>query len=70
MIYCDIFGAVSIVKVIVRRDRQMAQLRTGLKDRGLVKMLKERPELAAVLFPRCAEAEMEPQVVCHANGHC
>ncbi|XP_076129024.1 uncharacterized protein LOC143110083 [Alosa pseudoharengus] len=49
--------------VIVRRDRQMAQFRKGLKDTGLLKMLKERPELAAVLFPRTAEAEMEPQMI-------
>lgn len=48
----------------------MAQFRTGLKDTGLLKMLKERPDLAAVLFPRSAEAEIEAQVVCHANNHC
>lgn len=63
-------GSVYFRKVIVRRDRQMAQFRTGLKDTGLLKMLKERPDLAAVLFPRSAEAEIEAQVVCHANNHC
>ncbi|XP_062402497.1 uncharacterized protein LOC134093461 [Sardina pilchardus] len=49
--------------VIVRRARQMAQLRTGLKDTGVLKMLKERPDLVAVLFSRSAEAEMEAQMV-------
>ncbi|CAL8235049.1 unnamed protein product, partial [Boreogadus saida] len=47
--------------VIVRRERQMAQLRKGLKDTRVLQMLKERPELASALFPRSAEAELEPE---------
>ncbi|CAL8310478.1 unnamed protein product [Boreogadus saida] len=49
--------------VIVRRERQMAQLRKGLKDTRVLQMLKERPELASALFPRSAEAELEPELI-------
>ncbi|CAL8388583.1 unnamed protein product [Boreogadus saida] len=52
--------------VIVRRERQMAQLRKGrkgLKDTRVLQMLKERPELASALFPRSAEAELEPEMI-------
>ncbi|CAL8398058.1 unnamed protein product, partial [Boreogadus saida] len=38
----------------------MVQLR--LKDTCTLKVLKERPELASVLFPRSAEAELDPEV--------
>ncbi|CAL8361350.1 unnamed protein product [Arctogadus glacialis] len=49
--------------VIVRRERQMVQLRKGLKDTRVLEMLKERPELASALFPRSAEAELEPEMI-------
>ncbi|CAL8342117.1 unnamed protein product [Arctogadus glacialis] len=49
--------------VIVRRERQMVQLRKGLKDTRVLEMLKEWPELASALFPRSAEAELEPEMI-------
>uniref|UniRef100_A0A8C5FIE4 Uncharacterized protein n=1 Tax=Gadus morhua TaxID=8049 RepID=A0A8C5FIE4_GADMO len=33
-------------------------------------MLKERLELASTLFPRSAEAELEPEVTCRAYRPC
>ena len=57
-------GAISFLKVIVRRERQMVQLQKGLKDTRVLEMLKERPELASALFPR--SAELEPEVTCRA----
>ena len=63
-------GAISFLKVIVRRERQMAQLRKGLKDTRVLVMLKERPELTSALFPRSAEAELEPEVTCRAYRPC
>ena len=61
-------GAISFLKVIVRRERQMVQLR--LKDTRILKVLKERPELASVLFLRSAEAELDPEVSCRAYRPC
>ena len=63
-------GAISFLKVIVRRERQMVQLRKGLKDTRVLEMLKERLELASTLFPRSAEAELEPEVTCRAYRPC
>ena len=45
-------GAISFLKVIVRRERQMVQLRHGLKDIRVLKMLKERPESGICLVPQ------------------
>ncbi|KAJ8250866.1 hypothetical protein GJAV_G00214110 [Gymnothorax javanicus] len=47
--------------VIEWRRNQMKQLRKGLKDSGVLNMIKERPALAAVLFPRSAEQAMDSQ---------
>ena len=41
----------------------MKQLRRGLKESGVVTMIKERPALAKVLFPRSAEQVMDSQVI-------
>jgi len=41
----------------------MKQLRRGLKESGVVTMIKERPALAEVLFPRSAEQVMDSQVI-------
>ena len=45
-------GAMCFLKVIVRRERQMVQLRHGLKDIRVLKMLKERPESGICLVPQ------------------
>ncbi|XP_024139528.1 uncharacterized protein LOC112153494 [Oryzias melastigma] len=49
--------------VIGRRLQQIAQIRAGLKDTGVLQMLKQRPDLATVLFPRGAEEVLEPEFV-------
>lgn len=49
--------------VIERRRTQIKQLRKGLKDSGVLNMIKERPALAAVLFPRSAEQAMDSQTI-------
>ncbi|XP_062320451.1 uncharacterized protein LOC134022716 [Osmerus eperlanus] len=49
--------------VIERRRTQMKQLRRGLKERGVVTMIKERPALSEVLFPRSAEQVMDSQTI-------
>ncbi|KAF6715369.1 hypothetical protein FQA47_015601, partial [Oryzias melastigma] len=48
--------------VIGRRLQQIAQIRAGLKDPGVLQMLKQRPDFTAVLFPRGAEEVLEPEV--------
>ncbi|XP_063063637.1 uncharacterized protein LOC134456162 [Engraulis encrasicolus] len=40
--------------VLVRRSRQVKQIRKGLKETNVLPMLKERPDTAEVLFPRAA----------------
>ncbi|XP_049906331.1 uncharacterized protein LOC126393928 [Epinephelus moara] len=57
----DVVDVVSIV--IERRRTQMKQLRRGLKDSSVVTMIKERPALAEVLFPRSAEQVMDSQTI-------
>ncbi|MED6247105.1 hypothetical protein ATANTOWER_030268, partial [Ataeniobius toweri] len=47
--------------VIERRRAQMKQLRKGLKESGVLTMIKERPALAEVLFPKSAEQVMDSQ---------
>ncbi|XP_049419864.1 uncharacterized protein LOC125881002 isoform X2 [Epinephelus fuscoguttatus] len=49
--------------VIERRRTQMKQLRRGLKDSGVVTMIKEHPALVEVLFPRSAEQVMDSQTI-------
>lgn len=34
----------------------------GLKDTGVLRMIKERPALIEILFPRSASHVMEPEV--------
>ena len=41
----------------------MKQLHRGLKESSVVTMIKERPALAEVLFPRSAEQVMDSQVI-------
>jgi len=45
-----------------RREKQISQLWRGLKDTGVLRMIKERPSLAAVLFPRSSALVLEPEV--------
>ncbi|KAF4110215.1 hypothetical protein G5714_009467 [Onychostoma macrolepis] len=49
--------------VIGRRERQIKQLQRGLKDTGVLLMLKERPSLISVLFPRAADKIILPEMV-------
>ena len=44
-----------MLKVIGRRERQMNQIKRGLKDTGVLHMLKERPSLITVVVPRAAK---------------
>ncbi|MEQ2289650.1 hypothetical protein AMECASPLE_035348 [Ameca splendens] len=41
----------------------MKQLRKGLKESGVLTMIKERPALAEVLFPKSAEQVMDTQTI-------
>ncbi|XP_051951404.1 uncharacterized protein LOC127621731 [Xyrauchen texanus] len=49
--------------VIGRREKQISQLRRGLKDTGVLRMIKEQPSLAAVLFPRSSALVLEPEMI-------
>ncbi|XP_057213283.1 uncharacterized protein LOC130568441 isoform X2 [Triplophysa rosa] len=49
--------------VIGRREKQISQLRRGLKDTGVLRMIKERRSLTAVLFPRSSALLMEPEMI-------
>lgn len=49
--------------VIERRLTQMKQLRKGLKETGVLNMIKERFALAAVLFPRSTEQVLDSQTI-------
>ncbi|XP_023811216.1 uncharacterized protein LOC110014692 isoform X2 [Oryzias latipes] len=49
--------------VIERRQTQIKQIRKGLKDSGVFNMIKQRPALATVLFPRTAEQIMDSQTI-------
>ncbi|XP_047202733.1 uncharacterized protein LOC124856403 isoform X1 [Girardinichthys multiradiatus] len=49
--------------VIDRRRAQMKQLRKGLKESVVLTMIKERPALAEVLFPKSAEQVMDSQTI-------
>ncbi|XP_061582496.1 uncharacterized protein LOC133447875 [Cololabis saira] len=51
------------IAVIERRRTQIKQLRRGLKDCSVFYMIKERPALAQVLFPRSAEQVMDSQTI-------
>ncbi|XP_026101665.1 uncharacterized protein LOC113073000 isoform X1 [Carassius auratus] len=49
--------------VITRRIRQIKQLKKGLKDTGVLQLLKEKPETAAVLFPRSSSLVVMPEMI-------
>uniref|UniRef100_A0A8C1P360 HECT domain-containing protein n=1 Tax=Cyprinus carpio TaxID=7962 RepID=A0A8C1P360_CYPCA len=49
--------------VIGRREKQIAQLRRGLKDTGVLRMIKEQTSLAGVLFPRSSALVLEPEMI-------
>ncbi|XP_063050710.1 uncharacterized protein LOC134445588 [Engraulis encrasicolus] len=49
--------------VLVRRSRQVKQIRKGLKETNVLPMLKERPDTAEVLFPRAASAVLTAQAI-------
>ncbi|XP_076836802.1 uncharacterized protein LOC143482341 [Brachyhypopomus gauderio] len=48
-------------EVIGRRERQLAQMRRGLKDTGVLRMIKERPDLTVMLFPRSSALLLDPE---------
>ncbi|XDV25812.1 hypothetical protein PO909_029663 [Leuciscus waleckii] len=50
-------------KVIGRREKQMKQIKRGLRDTGVLLMIKERPSLITVLFPRAVDKIILPQMV-------
>ncbi|XP_039523838.1 uncharacterized protein LOC120476763 [Pimephales promelas] len=49
--------------VIGRREKQIRQMRLGLKDTGVLHMVRERPALIDVLFPRASAQMIEPEMV-------
>ncbi|XP_051996378.1 uncharacterized protein LOC127653648 [Xyrauchen texanus] len=49
--------------VIGRREKQMKQIKRGLKDTGVLLMIKERPSLITVLFPRAVDRIILPEMV-------
>ncbi|XP_056114359.1 uncharacterized protein LOC130090778 [Rhinichthys klamathensis goyatoka] len=49
--------------VIGRREKQIRQIRLGLKDTGVLRMIKERPALTDVLFPRASAQMIEREMV-------
>ncbi|RVE61339.1 hypothetical protein OJAV_G00169860 [Oryzias javanicus] len=49
--------------IIERRRTQIKQMRKGLKDSGVFCMIKERPALASILFPRSADQVMDSQTI-------
>lgn len=48
-------------------ENQIRQIRLGLKDTGVLRMIKERPALIDVLFPRASAQIIEPEVLLHLN---
>ncbi|XP_016420443.1 uncharacterized protein LOC107749785 [Sinocyclocheilus rhinocerous] len=49
--------------VIGHREKQMQQLKKGLKDTGVLRMVKERPSLIEVLFPRSSSLAIDAQMI-------
>ncbi|KAJ8340592.1 hypothetical protein SKAU_G00352250 [Synaphobranchus kaupii] len=49
--------------VIGRRERQMQQIRKGLKDTGVLQLLKVRPDTLDVLFPRASSKFIQSQMI-------
>ncbi|KAI7789827.1 uncharacterized protein LOC130549524 [Triplophysa rosa] len=49
--------------VIVRREKQIRQIRQGLKDTRVLRMIKERSALIDVLFPRASAQRIEPEMI-------
>ncbi|XP_028323837.1 uncharacterized protein LOC114478851 isoform X2 [Gouania willdenowi] len=49
--------------VIVRRFRQIKQIRKGLKQTKVLTLLQERPETSTIVFPRSEEAIPDPQAI-------
>ncbi|XP_056100721.1 uncharacterized protein LOC130079463 [Rhinichthys klamathensis goyatoka] len=49
--------------VIGRREKQMQQLKKGLKDTGVFRMVKERPSLIEVLFPRSSSLTIDAEMI-------
>ncbi len=43
--------------------KNRSPVRRGLKDTGVLRMIKERPSLTTVLFPRSSALLMEPEVI-------
>lgn len=41
---------------------QLRQFRKGLKETGLLPLLKERPEVLNVVFPRASQLRVTPEV--------
>lgn len=52
-----------ILKVNGRREKQVKQIIWGLKDTGVLLMIKERPSLITVLFPRAVDKIILPEVM-------
>ncbi|XP_041832795.1 uncharacterized protein LOC121653125 isoform X2 [Melanotaenia boesemani] len=49
--------------VIVRRYRQIKQMRKGLKQTKVLTLLQEKPETSTIVFPRSEEAIPDPQAI-------
>ncbi|XP_065109922.1 uncharacterized protein [Paramisgurnus dabryanus] len=49
--------------VVGRREKQISQMRRGLKETGVLRMIKERPDLIGVLFPRSSALVLEPEMI-------
>ncbi|XP_065150553.1 G2/M phase-specific E3 ubiquitin-protein ligase-like isoform X1 [Paramisgurnus dabryanus] len=49
--------------VIVRREKRIRQIRQGLKDTGVLCMIKERRDLIDVLFPRSSAKRITSEMI-------
>ncbi|XP_076849279.1 uncharacterized protein LOC143497276 isoform X2 [Brachyhypopomus gauderio] len=49
--------------VVGRREKQVQQIKKGLKDIGVLSMIKERPAIIERLFPRAASQVIEPEMI-------
>ncbi|XP_049329693.1 uncharacterized protein LOC125795235 isoform X1 [Astyanax mexicanus] len=49
--------------VLGRRREQLRQLRRGLKDSGLMPLLKERPDALNIIFPQASKIFVTPEMI-------